>query len=90
MRKKSEASLDPRIQKQREANARAYAKRGSVWANLTDEQKEKRKAAAKEWKRKNKARFKDGSYLPKPKAQKKRVSVDAWFAAIKAKHEGKP
>lgn len=81
-------------EKQREYNTKAYAKK----LGITVEQLEARRKAAREWKERNKARRTKDGYMeisqreklkPGPKNGQK-LKADAWWEALKKKHEGKP
>lgn len=100
--RKREPEADKKTQRQREANRRAYAKRGSKWSEMTDEQKKARLEAARLWKQRNKDRRTATGYLDakppgatRPKPVKEVVpslsappGSEAWHLAMKEKHKG--
>lgn len=74
------------------------------WA-LTEEQKEQRREAARDWKERNKGRRVDGKYIGDPEPgyvqksapkqrynqnKREQMQSDAWWEALKKKHAGKP
>lgn len=95
-------AADARTQAMRDDNRKSYQKRGSKWAELTDEQKKARIEAARKWKQRNKDRRTASGYLDaKPVGYKKPKPVreivpnpkaspgsEAWYLALKEKHKG--
>jgi len=67
---------DAKTQRQREANRRNYSKTGSKWSQLSDEEKEKRRLAAREWKRKNKEKLKAEQSVSTPGADATKCRPD--------------